>query len=301
MLPRSLREPFLAAIRRLLRPIVRQLLAYGVTYPMLDELLRSLYVEIAERDFALAYKRQTDSRVSLLTGLHRKEIARLRRLPEPARAPMDVEDTLTTRVIGRWMAGPPYADRRGRARPLPYESPRRTEASFARLVRERSLDVPVRSVLDELIRTGAAELTAAGEVVLLREAHIPPGGMEGKLALLASDPGELFSTIVHNMEQPSQPWLQRKVVYDNVGSEALAELRQEARQAGEDFIRRANALLAARDRDRDPGAPGGERCRVVLGAYYFEEALETGPSAAEARSGERGTVRRPPGRITRSR
>jgi hypothetical protein len=192
------------------------------------------------------------------------------------------------------MGGPPYSDTRGRPRPLPYESHRARAATFARLVRERGVDVPIRSVLDELVRTGVVEMSDDGVVRLLQEANVPSGDLEGKLTLLASDPGELFSTIVHNVEQPESPWLQRKVVYDNVGSDALTSLRDASRTTGEEFIRRANVLLAAHDRDRNPDAPAGARSRVVLGVYYFEES--------EAESARTDKTAAPlPGRIKRRR
>jgi hypothetical protein len=297
MLTQSLKERFAGALRRLLRPIVRQLVAYGITYPSFDQIVRELYVEVAEDDFPLTYKRQTDSRVALVTGINRKEISRLRRLRHDSGRSVEVEDTAVTRVIGRWMGGPPYSDARGRPRPLPYEASRASVPSFARLVRDRGLDLPARSVLDELLREGIVELRADGSVLLRQQANTPEG-LEGKLTLLGSDPAELFETIVHNVERPTEPWLQRKVVYDNVGSEALDALRQSARDAGEDFIRRANLLLAQHDRDRNPAAPGGDRCRVVLGTYYHEERAarpdaKGGNGASEPKS--------PPGRITRSR
>jgi hypothetical protein len=297
MLTQPLKERFASAIRRLLRPIVRQLVSYGITYPTFDQIVRELYVEVAEDDFPLSYKRQTDSRVALVTGINRKEISRLRRLRHDTARRLEIEDTAVTRVIGRWMGGPPYSDARGRPRPLPYEASRAAAASFARLVRDRGLDLPVRSVLDELLREGIVELRPDGSVVLRQQANTPEG-LEGKLTLLGSDPAELFETIVHNVERPTEPWLQRKVVYDNVGADALDALRQSARDAGEEFIRRANLLLAQHDRDRNPEAPGGDRCRVVLGTYYHEErAARPGATADE----EPSAPKSPPGRITRSR
>lgn len=293
MLPPGLKDQFAAAIRRMLRPVVRQLVAYGVTYPALDQMIRELYVETAEHDFALPHKRLTDSRVALMTGLNRKEIARLRHGPRTPEAEVDVEDTAVTRVIGRWMGGPPFSDARGRPRALPYEDARKRTATFSRLVRDRGIDVPVRSVLDELIRTGVAEIDDAGIVRLKQEANVPAGDLEGKLTLLASDPGELFSTIVHNVETPEDPWLQRKVVYDNIGSDALEALRESSRAAGEEFIRRSNVLLSSKDRDRTPDAPGGKQSRVVLGVYYYEETEDDAKKVIE---GDPPL----PGRITRS-
>lgn len=288
-----LKAQFVAAIRRLLRPVVQQLIAYGVGYPALSRLLKQIYVEVAEQEFALPFKRLTDSRVSLLTGINRKEIVQMRRRGAPRAEPVEVEDTLTTHVLGRWMAGPPYASRDGIPKRLPYDVAGAAAPSFARLVREIGVDIPVRSVLDELLRQGTVELLPNGDVSVVREANIPQDDLEAKLTLLGADPGELFTTIVHNIEHPEAPRLQRKVVYDNIGANALAELREEARRLGEEFIRRANALLAAQDRDRNPDAPGGERSRVVLGTHYFEEPYEPSPPASVDTP--------PPGRIRRSR
>lgn len=292
---RALKEQFAAAIRRLLRPVVRQLIAQGISYPTFSQMVKEIYVEVAEADFALPFKRQTDSRLALVTGVHRKEVSRLRRRHPAERMPVAVEDNLVTHVIGRWMAGPPYADRRGTPRRLPYESARKNTASFARLVRDLSVDIPVRSILDEMLRVGAAELLPDDSVRLRQEANIPVEDIGGKLTLLGSDPAELFSTITHNIEHPDQPWLHRKVVYDNIGSDTLAELRATGRAIGEEFIRRANALLSSRDRDRNPSAPGGKRVRVVLGTYYFDD--EDAASAPKAPAKEA----RPPGRIRRTR
>lgn len=294
MLPADLKEQFASAIRRLLRPVIRQLVAYGIDYPVLDQMVRELFVEVAEKDFALPHKRPTDSRIALITGINRKEIARLRRLRASEGPQVEVEDTALTRIIGRWIGGPPFSDTRGRPKSLPYESTNARKATFSRLVRDRGIDVPVRSILDELIRTGVVEMDDDGNVNLIQEANVPSGDLEGKLTLLASDPGEVFSTIVHNVEEPETPWLQRKIVYDNIGSDALDELRESARAEGEEFVRRANVLLSAQDRDRNPDAPGGERSRVVLGVYYFEETegAEKKPPESEP-SKLPGRIRRP--------
>jgi len=190
MLPRALKDEFTAAVSRMLRTVVRHLIAQGVTYPALTQMLKELYLDVAESEFALPFKRQTDSRLALVTGLNRKEIAALRRRRAPLTAAVALEQSLSAHVIGRWMAGPPYADRDGTPRHLPYESMRTSVASFARLVRDLSVDIPVRSVLDELLRSGVVALRRDGDVELLREAHMPTTDVAAKLALLGTDPVE---------------------------------------------------------------------------------------------------------------
>ena len=107
-----------APLARLLRPLVRLCIRGGMTFPALAQLLRELFVNVAEHDFALEGKEQTDSRVSLLTGIHRKEVARLRGAGAPVH---EVPTTLsrTSAIIARWLAAPEFTDAKGEPLPLP--------------------------------------------------------------------------------------------------------------------------------------------------------------------------------------
>lgn len=68
----------LSALRRVMRPLVRLMLRKGVTYTMFADLLKEVFVDVAHREFRLDGTVPTDSRVSLLTGVHRKDVRRLR-------------------------------------------------------------------------------------------------------------------------------------------------------------------------------------------------------------------------------
>ena len=67
-------KPLFAAILKLLRPLVRMFLHFNITYPVLSQLLKAIYVEVAERDFPIFGKPQSDSRITLLTGIHFHEL-----------------------------------------------------------------------------------------------------------------------------------------------------------------------------------------------------------------------------------
>ena len=292
------KQELIEALRAILEPLVRLLIANGVTFPAFARIGKEVYIEVGTRDFSLSFKKQTDSRVALVTGITRKEIGQLRRgqvTPLVQKAQLDYG--LASRVIGRWVAEQRYlaADRSPRS--LSYEAVG-DEASFTALVGEIGGDIPPRAVLDELIRVGAVTLAADGRVELLESAYIPTRGTEEKLAILGADASELIGAITHNIDHPEEePFLQRKVWYDNVGARALPELRGKVRDAGTSFVQEINKVIASYDRDRNPGAPGGERKRVVLGVYYFEEeyqppqpepAIESGePPAGKRRRGPR--------------
>jgi len=269
-------ERLLWAAARTLRPLVRRLLAAGVPFGRLERALREVFVEVAEAEFALSGRRQTDSRVALLTGINRKEVRRLRSAERPA-GPKSFSMNQATALISRWLTDTQTVDRRGRARPLPYQSER--GSSFMKLARKITADLAPRVLLDELVRTGAVELRD-DLVVLKGEAYVPQPETAEKLQILAEDPPELIETILHNIFNADQDLLlQRKVYYDNLGSAAAKRIRTELRREGERFLRRTNRLLARYDRDRNPKAAGGERLYAGLGVYVFESMANVDPPA----------------------
>ena len=124
----------LRATRRLLRPLVRLLMRSGVTFPVLADLLRGLFVEVAITDLLVDPKTRTDSRISLLTGVHRKEIRRLR-LEETGPDAVPPVVTLSSQIIALWLGSPGFLDPDGRPLSLPRTArPGVAEPSFEALV-----------------------------------------------------------------------------------------------------------------------------------------------------------------------
>jgi len=268
-MPRDVSEPLLDAAAATLRPIVRRLLAAGVPFGQLEARLRELVVDVAEHDFEIEGRRQTDSRIALVTGINRKEIRRIRGgAPAPDREPSFGRNRAAA-LLGRWRADPRATDRSGRPKAIPYKGGR--GPTFVKLVAQVTADLPARAIRDELVRSGAVELRADGWVVPKADAYVPKERTE-KLAMLAEDPPDLVETMLRNVfEETAEPLLQRRVFYDNIGERGLARLRRRLRRSAETFVRRIDRTLASHDRDRNDRAPGGERHAAGIGIYYFED------------------------------
>jgi Family of unknown function (DUF6502) len=265
-----------------LRPIVRQLLEMGVPFGALESRLRELFVQVAAQELALPGRRQTDSQISLVTGINRKEVKRIRASGERVEGPRSFGVNQATNLISRWMTDPETVDRQGRPRALPYQAER--GPSFMKLARKVTGDLAPRVLLNELVRAGAAEMREDGQVVLRGEAYVP-SAREDELLILGEDPGELIGTILRNIfSGRNERLLQRKVYYDNLGSDAADRVRAQMRREGERFLRRINRLLSRFDRDRNPQAPGGERYYASLGVYFFEAARKAENEAPAAPS-----------------
>lgn len=266
------REPaLLHAAQRVLRPIVRQLLRHGVTFSTFSQLAKRVYFQVASEEFALPDRKQSDSRVALMTGLTRRDVAALRASNDRDPLP-DLDPNLATRLINLWTTDARYLGENGAPKPLPLESKRGGGPSLAQLVREMGGDIPPRALLDELVRVNCVEVQATRTVRLLQRAYIPAGDSPERIEMMGEDVSEFAEIIAHNLEAPPHDaYLQQKVVYDNIGEDGVAPLRAELRKLGEAFLRRVNKLIASYDRDRNPKAPGGVAKRVVMGVYYSQD------------------------------
>ena len=265
-----LRDTLNAAIRRLLRPLVRILLRNGIPFGVFSDHAKQVYVEVAEQEFGVPGRKPSVSRVSVLTGLTRKDVSRLKRAGDAAAAPVERYNR-AARVISAWVREKEFHDRSGRPASLPIEG---EGASFANLVLRYAGDVPVRAVLDELLRVEAVERTRNGKLRLLQRAYIPQTGEEEKLAILGSDVADLVEAIDHNLTHPpEQAFFQRKVAYDNLVGESVPGLRRDARGRAQRLLEHLDGRMAANDRDATPEVEGSGRHRVVLGIFYLEQDL----------------------------
>lgn len=258
------------SVLRVLHALVRVLLRHGMPLPAFMELAKRAYVDVALREFAIPGRKPSVSRASLLTGLTRKEVQRLLDSAQLSGGEPANPHNRAARVVAGWVRDPEFHDALGRPRDLPAEG----SASFADLVRRYSGDVPPRAVLDELLRVGTIERAPDGGVRLLERAYIPRASDVGKLAILGTDVAYLVETIDHNLQSgTAAPRFQRKVMYDNLPAEAIAEFRALAAQNAQQLIEQLDGWLARHDRDANPAVQGDGRFRAGLGIFCFEEEI----------------------------
>lgn len=280
------------AVARVLRALFRVLLRHGYSYTAFDEMARRMYVELALAEFGIPGKKPSVSRASILSGLTRKEVQRIVEEAEEAAAPGAARGALPApehhnragRVLAAWAREREFIDAQGRPRRLPLQE---GAASFAELVRRFSGDMPVRAVLDELERVGAARRTDTGEIEYVRPMFIARRGAADKLELLGTDVADLITTIDHNVQHgDTDPRFQRKVMYRDMPAAVVPEFRMLVAAHGMAVLQQLDVWLAARRHESPAEAAAPSRVRLGLGLYYFEEDLGTG---ATAQKGARAT------------
>lgn len=251
----------IAAIRRILRPLVRVLIANGVTWPTFGGLIKAVYAEEAERRFSLPGKPITDSRIALLTGLHRKDIARLREEGGGEMAEL-VSPSLSAQVLGRWTGHSGYRGEDGKPQAL-------SRPAFDALVESISKDIRPRVLLDEFLRAGLVRERGDGALELIEAAHLPHGDYDKMAYWFGRNIADHLATAAHNLAGGQPPLLERALFHGGLTPESVRQLNAEATAAVMDVLIRLNEQ-ATRLSERDKAQPDANQ-RFVAGAYIHAE------------------------------
>ena len=102
----SVRLGLLAAYRKLLQPLVRILIRSGISFGESAEVLKTVFVEVAARDFDLPDRKTSLSRIAILTGLTRKEVAKQQEILRSGALDVDSNLNRVIRVLEGWHSDP---------------------------------------------------------------------------------------------------------------------------------------------------------------------------------------------------
>ena len=255
-------------IKSVLRPLVRLCLQRGVRVQELEELVRQVLVEEAQRAIEEASGEVSVSKISVTTGIHRSEVARLLS-GEPR--PKEKHDVLN-RVVGLWSERRSLCSADGSPRPLTFEG---VSSEFAKLVASVSKEVTHYPILFELERIGAIEYLGDRVILKVRE-YIPAGDVEHGLAVLSADIEDLALAVEGNLgEHSKEPNLHLRTAYDNIAPSKLPEVRRYILERGAAFQKEMRRYLSELDRDVTPELPAStERAKVVVGIFSHGHQIE---------------------------
>ncbi|MBX5156728.1 MULTISPECIES: DUF6502 family protein [unclassified Rhizobium] len=268
-------ETLQAMLVRVLRPLVKLALASGFNFTAFSVVLRRLYIEVAEKEFALPNKQQTDSRISLLTGIHRKDVNRLRGLAlDPSFLTVGVSQT--SRILARWLADPLYCDAEDRPSTLPRTSSDGVP-SFESLVSDITKDVHPRSILDDWLDKGIVVVDDNGWVRLNLSSIVPNAGDEARRHYFTRNLRDHVQASVMNLMNDPPPYFERAVHYDGMSPALAARLDEIAREEGMAMLLKLNKIAHQAIKD-DPGGSS----RWISGLYVMTEEREPDPQADAA-------------------
>jgi Family of unknown function (DUF6502) len=261
-------------LRKVLRPLVRLMLSQGINYTMILEDLKHVFVGVAKDEFKLDGKAQTNSRITLLTGVHRKDVQRILSEGEDG---SELPHSIGSQIIGLWLSNPLYLDKSNQPLPLPRLSGKKGSVSFESLVASISKDFRSRPVLDEWLRLGMVTVDADDLVRLNIQAFIPNQDLQEKLSFLSMNIHDHMATAVSNLNNKNKPLLERCVYYEGLNAGNVEILHQLATQSGMAAIKainqRAAELKESQTTTSHPTRRASDKInqRMNFGVYFYRE------------------------------
>ena len=260
-------QTLLAATASILRPLIKMLIRYGISYAAFTKLAKHIYFEVGKNEFAIPGKKQTSSRISTLTGLSRKEVARLEALPPQQNALDSSRINRAARVISGWTRDEEFLSKNKEPADLPFEG---EEKSFSALVKRYSGDITARTIADELLRVDAISMSQDGLIHLNTRAYVANANDIDKITILGTDVRNLIRTIDHNITNPDNTYLQRKVAYNYIPEEKLPDIKSQLTSIAQASLESMDKALAEHAVKKSAAKKSATYTRAGIGIYYFE-------------------------------
>jgi hypothetical protein len=266
----SLKASALKACRHFMLPIARFLLKNGIGYREFAEISKLAFVQVASDDYGLRGRRTNMSRVSVMTGLNRKEIRKLRdRLEIEDWEPNPALSKPVT-VMARWFTNPRYIGQKGSPKWLPFEEQDNRE-SFSGLVREVGGDVPPGAMLKELVRAGCIKEARPGVWKAVKRQYSPGGIDPYQVQRFGECLHDLAQTIVTNMERvdSGKRLFEFRAWSDRVDRKDVDALKNVVATKGYSYLESVDDWLESHASDEQP-VTLKRHLRCGVGVYYFE-------------------------------
>jgi len=259
--------------RALLRPVASLLLKCGMTWREFAEVSKSVFVAVAGDEYGLNGRPTNVSRVSILTGVSRKEVVRVRALLEQPATTLPNKTTDATRLLSGWHQDAEFVTASGQPRLLAVDG---EGATFATLWQRYGGDVPLTSMRKELERAGAITTLPDGRLRAERRYFMPKRFDPQWILNAGSMLGDLGASITHNLdagaappasgrEAPARRFIGR-ATNDSIDVTVTPDFEEFVEKKGQEFLERVDKWLT--EHEAKPAA-GGTRKRARLGLGVF--------------------------------
>lgn len=257
------------ALTHVMRPLVRFMLARGITYVIFADWLKGVYVETALQDFCLSNKTTNDSRISVLTGVHRKDVKRLREMVvKDSSMIIPTNVNLGSQLVSAWLTNPNFM-LNNTPKAIPRLKKNGGEVSFEALAELITKDVRARALLDELERLGAVTIDENDMVSLVTEAFIPSKGEEEKVFYFGLGVGDHANAAINNVLGIQPSFYDRILHYEALSPDVIEKIEALSKEHSTNLLQLINAetekiINNTQDKSDD-------KRRFSLGIYFYHE------------------------------
>jgi hypothetical protein len=179
---------------------VRILLRNGISFNEISEVLKGAYARVAATDFAVPGRPMSISRLSITTGIARRDFDRVLGEEDRLRRALESNATRIANVLQGWHNDPEYMGPYGFPRDLGFTREAGGGPSFEDLVAKYASDIQPELMLEELMRVGAATIAEeSGMIRVLKRTFIPEQMAPELIEVFARGVRRYVETIDHNL------------------------------------------------------------------------------------------------------
>lgn len=261
-------------LKSYLKPIIRAFVRHGLSIHDLINLAKELFVDVAQEEMAREGRKPNVSRISVMTGLYRREVSELLK---GDKRPTEHGASLLARIVAKWQTDPKFLDAAKRPRPLTWKS---NGKEFSALVYSVSTDTHDGTILNELVRAEIASLD--GDTVHLRKREaLVPGDIVRAMGIIETNlEGCIRSAEENVLGTPEIRNVHLRTAYDNISADKLPEIKRWLLQAGSEFHQKLRGYLASFDKDStvsvDSTTEGG--AKIIVSSFSFAELPKRQPT-----------------------
>jgi hypothetical protein len=267
----SVKTVLLGAVRQMLRPLVRLLLRNGVSFAEYAETAKTVFVEVARRDFRTASDTNSPtSHAALLCGLSEAEIEAVSRAIAESPPASNANLDRIGRVLAGWHQDPDFTGPYG----LPLELSLAGDGyTFSELVNRYCGDVSASGMRDELVRVGAVTILPGDRLRVLTRSYIPGETDPAGLQFMGAALRDLAETLDYNLNPSVEGGYFERRVWTPAGIDQAEMPHFDAlvNQRGQEFLETLDNWLTAKETEAEQ-VPETERIRVGVGIYMFSNA-----------------------------
>ena len=250
------------AIKQVLKPLVKFLIYKQIPLATLVEIIKSAYVEVAEKEFAIDDNPPTDSRINVLTGVHRKDVKRLRDhndIQQPSE-----HLSIHSLMLASWMAEEPYA-KNNESLPLNMTGPNSFESLADMYTRQ---NIRATSILQNWLEMGWVIKDEQSLIHLNLDAVLNNQLGEDQLYFFSQNLADHMATSTGNLVNKKKE-LERAVFYNGLTRDSIQTLNTMSKQQAVSLLKSINKeALALQKQDKKSNK---QKYRFRLGTYFFSD------------------------------
>jgi hypothetical protein len=264
------KDTFSQACRHFLRPIVRFLLRNGVTWNEFKELSKDMYVEVARQEYGIQGRPTNNARVAVITGLSRREVARVRdKLLEGDPSPDLRQGNRISKILTGWHVDPEFLDAEGQPVTLPATGPAR---SLSSLLKRYAGDLPHVALRKEMLNLGLISEGSDGRLKVLQRDYVyttldPEIVRQMSVAL-----HDHATTLEHNLNPERKKPIRFERMADNarISSRSAKTFMKLVENRGMEFLQEIDAWLSTHETVESNGDTD-RSVRLGVGVYLIHD------------------------------